>query len=153
MEQSAGEHRACKRRFSFTNNIGKRLSPRARPSRARPSSAKSPIVEKSLLDSLRVSLKEEITSGIKNLLSDSPKEILRLLKPKTRENVREKVHEEPERETRKFYTSSKSVRTNSTHNDDPSTNRNTIIYQHKVRVFNYDQFRTFLLQLAVAAIN
>ena len=48
------------------------------------SKPKSPRVEGSFLRSLRASLKEEITSEIKNLLVESQREILRLLKPETR---------------------------------------------------------------------
>ena len=55
---------------------------------AGPSRPKSPRVENSILESLRVSLKEEITSEIKNLLIESQKEMLKLLKPETREIVR-----------------------------------------------------------------
>ena len=94
-------------------------------SSAGPSSAKSARVKNSLLESLRASLKEEITSEIKNLLVESQKEMLRLLRSKTGENVRENADEEPEKETRSFYTPTKSVRINSTHNVDPSTSRNT----------------------------
>ena len=50
-------------------------------SMAGPSRPKSPRIEGSLLESLRASLKEEITSVIKNLLVDSQKEMLRLPKP------------------------------------------------------------------------
>ena len=46
-------------------------------------------IEGSFLESLRASLKDEITSEIKNLLVESQKEMLRLLKPETKENVRE----------------------------------------------------------------
>ena len=54
---------------------------------AGPSKPKSPWIEGSFLESLRASLKEEITSEIKNLLIESQKEMLKLLKPETRENV------------------------------------------------------------------
>ena len=53
---------------------------------AGPLRPKSPRIEGSFLESLRASLKEEITSGIKNLLVESQKEMLRLPKPETREN-------------------------------------------------------------------
>ena len=46
---------------------------------AGPSRPKSPRTEGRLLESLRASLKEEITSEIKNLLVESQKEMLRLL--------------------------------------------------------------------------
>ena len=66
---------------------------------AGPSRPKSPRIENSLLENLRASLKEEITSEIKNLLVESQKEMLELLKPKTRENVRDNYDEETENET------------------------------------------------------
>ena len=90
---------------------------------AGPSRPKSPRIENSFLENLRVSLKEEITSEIKNLLFESQKEMLELLKPKTRENIRDSFDEETENESRSFYTPTKSVRINSTQND-PSTSRN-----------------------------
>ena len=67
---------------------------------AGPSSLKSPRREGSFLESLRASLKEEITSEIKNLLVESQKEMLRLLKPETRANVRGSAEEEAVNETR-----------------------------------------------------
>ena len=79
---------------------------------AGPSRPKSPRVENSLLENLRVSLKEEITSEIKNLLAESQREMLRLW-------------EEVEEETRNFYTPTKSVRISSTQND-PSISRNLV---------------------------
>ena len=84
---------------------------------AGPSRPKSPRIENSLLENLRASLKEEITSEIKNLLIESHKEMLKLLKPETRENVRDNFDEEAENETRSFYTPTKTVRINSTQND------------------------------------
>ena len=84
---------------------------------AGPSRPKSPQIENSLLESLRASLKEEITSKIKNLLIESQKEMLKLLKPETKENVRGNFDEETENETRSFYTPTKSVRINSTQNN------------------------------------
>ena len=93
---------------------------------AGPSSTKSPRVDNSLLENLRASLKDEITSEFKNLLVESQKELARLLKHKTGEKVRKNVDEEPENETRSFYTSTKSVRIISTDNDDPSTSRNMV---------------------------
>ena len=64
-----------------------------------PSRAKSPRVESSVLESLRISLKDEITSELKSLLADSRKEILKLLKVKTNTNVREEPDEDTENET------------------------------------------------------
>ena len=84
---------------------------------AGPSKPKSPRIENSLLENLRASLKEEITSEIKNLLIESQKEMLKLLKPETRGNVRENTEEEVEEETRSFYTPTKSVRISSIQND------------------------------------
>ena len=92
---------------------------------AGPSNPKSPRIENSLLESLRASLKEEITSEIKNLLVESQKEILKLLKPETRGNIRENTEEEVEEETRNFYTPTKSVRISSTQND-PIACRNMV---------------------------
>ena len=88
---------------------------------AGPSRPKSPRVESSLLESLRISLKEEITSEIKNLLAESQREMLKHLKPETRGNTEEEVEEE----TRNFYTPTKSVRISSTQND-PSISRNMV---------------------------
>ena len=61
---------------------------------------------------------------IKSLLVESEREMLKLLKPRTGENVRENFEEETENETRNFYTPTESVRINSTQNDDPSVSRN-----------------------------
>ena len=91
---------------------------------AGPSNSKSPRIENSLLESLRASLKGEITSEIKNLLVESQKEMLKLLKPETRGSIRDNTEEEVEEETRNFYTPTKSVRISSTQND-PSISRNT----------------------------
>ena len=88
-----------------------------------PSRPKSPRIENGLLENLRVSLKEEITSEIKNLLIESQKEMLKLLKPETRENARDNFDEETENETKSFYTPTKSIRINSTQND-PNVCRN-----------------------------
>ena len=56
---------------------------------AGPSKPKSPRVENSFLESLRASLKEEITSEIRNLLAESQEEMLKLLKPETKEMLKE----------------------------------------------------------------
>ena len=90
-----------------------------------PSRPKSPRIENSLLESLRASLKDEITSEIKTLLAESQREMLKLLKPETRGNVRENTEEEVEEETRNFYTPTKSVRISSTQNDS-TTCRNMV---------------------------
>ena len=93
---------------------------------AGPSKPKSSRIEGSLLESPRASLKEEITSEIKNLLFESQKEMLKLLKPETRENVMENTEEETENETRSFNTRKKSVRINFTQNDDPCSSGNMV---------------------------
>ena len=56
---------------------------------AGPSSAKPPRTENSVLEGLRASLKEDITSEIRGLLAGSQGELLKLLKPKTNESIRE----------------------------------------------------------------
>ena len=89
-----------------------------------PSRPKSPRIENSFLESLRASLKDEITSEIKNLLAESQREMLKLLKPETRGSIRENTEEEAEEETRNFYTPTKSVRISSTQNDSIAS-RNT----------------------------
>ena len=100
---------------------------------AGPSRPKTPRIENSFLENLRVSLKEEITSEIKSLLIESQKEMLKLLKPKTGESVRENIEEETENETKSFYTPTKSVRINSIQNNDPTVSRNN----------NYEQVQGF----------
>ena len=52
--------------------------------------------------------------------------MLKLLKPKTGENTRENIDEEKENETRSLYTPTKSVRVNSTQNDDQCASRNMV---------------------------
>ena len=51
--------------------------------------------------------------------------MLRLLKPETRVNIRENAEEVAENEARSFYTPTKSVRINSTQNNDPCSSRNS----------------------------
>ena len=63
---------------------------------------------------------------MKSLLVESQKEKLRLLKPETRGSVRESAEEETENETRSFYTPTKSVRINSTQNNDTNVTRNMV---------------------------
>ena len=70
---------------------------------AGPSRARSPRVEHGSLESLRVTLKEKITSEIKNLLADSQKELLIMLKPKTGEGSDEGGEIPLENERRSFY--------------------------------------------------
>ena len=91
---------------------------------AGPSRPKSPRIEGSFLESLRASLKEEITSEIKNLLLESQKEMLKLLRSETGEIVRDITVEETGNETRNFYTPTKIVRINSTQNNDLDACRN-----------------------------
>ena len=91
---------------------------------AGPSRPKSPRVVNCSLESLRASLKEEITSEIKNLLLESQREMLKLLRSETGENVRNSTVDETENETRRFHTPTKIVRINSTQNNDPDTNVN-----------------------------
>ena len=76
---------------------------------------------------MRASLKEEITSEIKNLLLESQREMLKFLRSETGENVRNNTADETENETRSFHAPTKIVRINSTHNNEPDTNvgRNT----------------------------
>ena len=50
--------------------------------------------------------------------------MLRFLKPQTRENVRENAEEETENEAWSFYTPTKSVRINSTQNNETNVSRN-----------------------------
>ena len=88
---------------------------------AGPSKPKSPRVENSVLESLKVSLKEEITSEIKSLLVESQREMLKLLRSETGENVRNSTIDETENETRSFHTPTKTVRINSTSNHDSDT--------------------------------
>ena len=95
---------------------------------AGPSRPKSPRVENSLLESLRSSLKEAITSEIKTLLLESQKEMLKLLRPETRENIRDHASGEPENESRNFYTPTKTVPINSTQNEHPDVSHNTPAY-------------------------
>ena len=88
---------------------------------AGPSKPKSPRVENSVLESLRVSLKEEITSEIKSLLMESQREMLKLLRSETGEIVRNSTIDETENEIRSFHTQTKTVRINSRSNYDSDT--------------------------------
>ena len=90
------------------------------------SKPKSPRIDGSFLESLRASLKDESTSEIKNLLVESQKEMLRLLKLETRENVRENTEEITKNETRSFNTPTKLVRINSTQNNDTNISLNMV---------------------------
>ena len=89
-----------------------------------PSGAQSPRIENSTLERLRASLKDEITSELKNLLVESQKEILMLLIPNTGANNRDELEEDTGNETRSIYTSTKSL--DSTQNHDPCSSRNIL---------------------------
>ena len=91
-----------------------------------PSRPKSPRVTNSFLEGIRSSLKEEITSEIRALLLESQKEMLKLLRSETKENVRDQASEELENETRNLYTPTKTVGINSTQNEDHSIIRNMV---------------------------
>ena len=70
-------------------------------------------------------MKEELTSEIKSLLIESQIKMLKLLKPKTGETIRENIEEETENETRSLYPPTKFLRINSTQNNDPYVSRNS----------------------------
>ena len=109
---------------------------------AGPSKPKSPRVENSFLESIRSSPKEEISSEIKTLLLESQKEMLKLLKPETRENIKDHVSEELENETRSFYTPTKTVRINSTQNEDQNIIRNSglvLLYWHDGEYIQHEE--------------
>ena len=72
-----------------------------------PSPAKSPRIENSVLEGLGASLKEEKTSEIRGVLGESQRELLKLLRPKTSETVREQVEIALESEPREFLYSNK----------------------------------------------
>ena len=109
---------------------------------AGPSKPKSPRIENSLLENLRASLKKEITSEIKNLLIESQKEMLKLLKPETRGNIRENTEEEVEEETRSLYTPTKSVRISSIQND-PIICRNKLFFEKKMFLANNNHILSY----------
>ena len=90
------------------------------------SSAKSPRIENSVLEGLRTSLKEEITSEIKGLLAESQKELLKLLKSKPNESIREQGDNALENEPREFFTPTRSVRISSILNNDPNISHNNV---------------------------
>ena len=92
---------------------------------AGPSNTKSPRIENSVLEILRTTLKEEITSEIKGLIIESQRELLKLLKPKTGENTRGENEIILEVNSRSFHTPTRSVRINSTQNNDSDASRNS----------------------------
>ena len=71
-------------------------------------------------------MKEETTSEIKNVLIEFQKEMLKLLRPENRENVRENTEEEVENKTRGFQIPTKVVRIKSTQNNDTTVSRNMV---------------------------
>ena len=77
---------------------------------AGPSSAKFPRKENGVLERLRAFLKEAITSEIRSLLAESQKELLKPLKSKPNESVREQQDNPWENEPRDFYIPTESVR-------------------------------------------
>ena len=91
---------------------------------AGPSSAKSPRIENTVLEGLRSSSKEEITSEIRGLLAESQREQLKLLKLKTNESAGEQDENILENDTREFYSPTRCVRISSTLNDDTNGSRN-----------------------------
>ena len=52
--------------------------------------------------------------------------MLKLLRPETRENIRDHASGEPENESRSFYTPTKTVPNNSTQNEDPDVSHNMV---------------------------
>ena len=111
-----------------------------------PSRPKSPRVENSSLESLRASLKEEITSEIENLLLESQREMLKLLRSETGENVRNNTVDETENETRSFHTPTKLVRINSNQNNDPDTN---VSRNSSVTIITLRREHSIILELGV----
>ena len=75
---------------------------------------------------MRASLREEITFEIEAFLIESQKETLKLLKPKTGDNVRKEDENDLENETRSYHTPTKLVRINSTNNKNPITSRHMV---------------------------
>ena len=79
---------------------------------------------------LKASLKDEIMSEIKGLLLELQRELLKLSEPKIGEYLKEEDDNTFEDEPRSFYTPTRSVRINSTQNNDPydpCTSRNTFM--------------------------
>ena len=63
---------------------------------------------------------------MKNLHAASQRQLLKVLKPKAGECVKEEEETSLESEARRFYTSTKPVRTNTTQNNDPNFSRNMV---------------------------
>ena len=96
---------------------------------AGPSRPKSPRIENSALESLRASLREKITSEIKELPMESQRELVRMLKPKTKARENEENEQALQSESRNFYTPTTSVKINSTQISDPDISRNNCLYE------------------------
>ena len=77
---------------------------------AGPPEDKSARIENSILENLRASLKEEITSEIKSLLLESQREMVKILKPETNKNVKEQEGNVLENAPREVYSPTKSIR-------------------------------------------
>ena len=115
------------------------------------SKPKSPRVENSVLESLRVSLKKEITSEIKSLLKESQRVTLKLLRTETGENVRYSTIDETENETRSFHTPTKTVRINSTsnHDSDMYVSRNKSFNKYRSWILTTTSWKFHRVQTAV----
>ena len=57
---------------------------------------------------------------------ESEREVLRMLKPKTKASENEENEQVPKSESRNFYTPARSVKMNSTQNNVPDINRNSL---------------------------
>ena len=112
-----------------------------------PSRAKSSRVENSALESLRASLKEEITSEIMTWLLESQRETLKMLKPETNKKVREQEENASESEPREFYTPTRSVRISSV-NGDTNISRNT---RFQFETFFFEELQLSLLKSALVS--
>ena len=84
---------------------------------------KSPWIKNSALVSSRASSRKDITSDIKELLMESQRELLKMLKSKTKLGENEASEQVPERKPRSFYTPTRSVKMNSTQNKNPDPSR------------------------------
>ena len=93
---------------------------------AGPFSDKSPRIENSVLEGLRTSLKKEITSEKNGLLAECQRELLKLLKSKPNESIREQEDNSLENEPIEFYTPTRSVKIGSTLNSDPNISHNMV---------------------------
>ena len=78
-----------------------------------------------------------MTSEIKGVLLESQRELFKLLRPKTRENINEDSADRLEDETRTFYTSTRSLRNISTQKTEPCTSCENTRYSS---VFDFISF-------------